>query len=103
MQRSERVVWLQRYIVCDVHDACGTRRRIAKPRKAPLQKLLPHFSKVKPKVKRRDSGGSQRYHQLVMRTLADAIMGDALSRMKSSNQSDEHFHKGEWNHCLNLD
>jgi len=32
--------------------------------------------------------------------VADAIMGDALSGIY--HQADEHFHKGEWNHCLNL-
>ncbi len=29
--------------------------------------------------------------------VADAIMADALSQI--FKQADEHYHKGEWNHC----
>jgi tetratricopeptide (TPR) repeat protein len=31
---------------------------------------------------------------------ADAIAGDALAQIYDA--ADEHFHKGEWNHCINL-
>ena len=86
-------------ILCAAVVLCmvfAVRPAMAQPKGA-ATKAPPSFSS---KSDKGQTGAAVKDVPLSGEDVADAIMGDALSNLYV--EADEHFHKGEWNHSVNL-